>query len=426
MSTHPEFGIGVMDVPSFGASYTVTNELVSQNEAAYENMRLLHEPGWENNVSRVVVLLSASRSGSSLMFDALANGNDVVAPAGEHEPWLYLTANKWPFTTSDGLSAPKGRDKLLTLIRNDLLVRNQEVQGQELGDLMWNRAVVRQVNASPHIRNVVHSLGKLARVDRPAYRKASELLNGETTKLSPVICTEDVYDESRFVPAENPPFIDQPFARRATSEELAAKTLLFKSPPDTYRRGLYEGLFPNADITYVHLTRGFAQTVNGLMDGWSKDEVAFISNAIGLSGDKLQIADYSKGPVTDAYWCFDLFPSWTEHTSSSLLEVCVQQWLHAHRRILEDFRISDQVKFESFYTDRNALQQKLQKSTGISLGNHDWAREVMTTDKPGEFRWRKRADIFHNLGRYLTASTVGAVKDVQTELGYSMEESTWH
>lgn len=426
MSNHPEFGIGVMDVPSFGTSSTFTDKLALQTEAAYDSMRLLHEPGWENDVNRVVVLLSASRSGSSLMFDALANGSDVIAPAGEHEPWLYLTGNKWPFTDSDAISVLAEREKLLTLIRNDLLVRNQDVSGQELGDLVWNRAIVRQVDTSPQIRHVVHSLGRLARADQAAHQGASKLLSRETSKLPPAVLIEEIYDESHFVPIENPPFIDQPLARRATLEELKTKTLLFKSPPDAYRRGLYESLFPNADITYVHLTRGFAQTVNGLMDGWSKDDVAFISNAVGLSGNKLQIGDYSNGPVADTYWCFDLFPGWEERTSSSLLEICTQQWLHAHRHILKNFPAAARVKFESFYTDRKALQGALQESTGISMGEHDWSREVMSTDKPGEFRWRKRAETFQNLGRYLTASTVKAVKDMQKELGYSMEESTWH
>jgi hypothetical protein len=404
----------------------LANRLGSLAGGIVDKMHLLpEEPNWEEKVQRVAVILSASRSGSSLIFDAMAESDDIVAPAGEHEPWLSLTHNKWPFTRSDQIDTINDRSRLLSLIRNDLLIRQASVSGNEYADLLWNRAVVRQVDQRPGAQRAIGRLGRLASVDATVHNRFNVWLHSLSVTQSPLTDLAQT-DRSSFVPIENPPLIDQPLARRATLEEIGSKTLLFKSPADAYRPGFYEALFPEAHITYVHLTRGFAQTVNGLMDGWMQNDIDFISNPVGVGGAPLSIAGYSAPGPREAYWCFDLFPGWEAFTDASLLEVCVQQWLQAHKAIISDFRPMQQITFESLYTDPEALRINLARAAGIRLGNINRSKEVMSTEKPQPYRWLKRGDVLRNVGKYVSKQTFKNVQEMQARLGYSMEESTWH
>lgn len=356
------------------------------------------DENWNEEVSEVLVLLSASRSGSSLIFQALANAPGVIAPAGEHEPWLFLSENKHPFTNSDYISSLHNKHLLLKLLRNDLLVRDGEAKEDELACLIRNRLLLRQ-----NIHNV------------------------DTKHIEPLMDALDVPPviSPFYWPIENPPYIDQPLARRASLDELREKTLLFKSPSDAYRPGLYESLFPNAKINYIHLTRGFAQTVNGLMDGWNSNEVDFISNAVGSSVGSLNIKEYSNTTITRNYWCFDLFPDWESYTCKSLFEVCSHQWLSAHQSILRNYNPAIQIRFEDFYLNKEKFVKELRDATGINTTTYDWQRTVMSTEKPQQFRWKKRANIFQNLHKHLGKKEIDEVKNMQEKLGYSMEEATW-
>lgn len=403
-----------------GLQEGITQQALEISEDINSSLRLLGDGNdWNEHVGRVIVILSASRSGSSLIFKALSGASSVVAPAGEHEPWLFLTGNKFPFTESDGLTSVYHKNHLLRLLRNDLLVRQEAVQSEEFFDLLWNRFILRGSLKKQKLFKEVQTVysGRLLRAtDAEAIYKRLEwfALSGVT-----------VSSEKTYWPIENPPYIEQPIARRARLDEFAAKTLLFKSPSDAYRPGFYEKLFPNADITYIHLTRGFAQTVNGLMDGWMSREADFISNPVGLLRE-LHIEDYSVSPTSRTYWCFDLFPTWQEYIDVSLIEVCAQQWLRAHASIRTNFPASKHLQFESFYTDKDRFLKDITSHTGLQLTGIDWNQNVMSTDKPSQFRWRKRESVFSNLDRWLSKETLEQVIKMQSNLGYSMEESTWH
>lgn len=390
------------------------------SESVHRSLRLLDgTKDWNERVKSVVVILSASRSGSSLIFKVLSDSEDIIAPAGEHEPWLFLSGNKFPFTQSDTLPVINNKDTLLKLIRNDLLIRESSVHSEEFFDLAHNRLSMRGEDEKVQLLEEAHTSYKNQTLRAEDLDRIFEQTRWNSTS--------NIYakKENIYWPIENPPYINQPLARRATDSELSSKTLLFKSPSDAYRPGFYESLFPNAKITYIHLTRGFAQTVNGLMDGWTKDEVGFISNPVGIL-KQLNIKGYSDSDITKNYWCFDLFPDWQKFTGASLVEVCAQQWLQAHTNILANFPISAQIKFESFYTDRDALLQDLAHYVTVSPAFLNWDQTVMSTDKPSQFRWRKREDIFTNLDQWLQKDTLERVVELQQKLGYSMKETTWH
>lgn len=328
---------------------------------------------WHLDVSKIVVVLSASRSGSSLIFNALVNSNEVIAPLGEHEPWLFLTKNKFPFNSSDHLLSLRSKKMLLKLIRNDLVSRVGETSLDDIALIGRNRA---------NIRKLLPNYG-------------------------------DIW------PVENPPYVDVRFTHVATNSEITNSTLVFKSPSDAYRKNYFKILFPNADIKYVHLTRGFAQTVNGLMDGWLSNNNDFVSNPIyGLT---------MLGYPDSIYWRFDLFPEWNKHKSSDLLNVCVEQWLSAHEQIIENYNFNElsSLKFELIYDDKETLTKKLLHLTGIDTSAYKWAKPIMSTDNPIRYRWRKRADIFRNIQQYIPEMTYRRIVSLQNKMGYSMKEETW-
>lgn len=427
MSSHPGLGVETIDPPGVGCSSELYEQLNSLHANTIHALDLLpDQPGWEKQINNVAVILSASRSGSSLLYDAVSQSGDVIALAGEHEPWLALTGNKWPFTRSDAFDSISDKAVLLRLVRNDLLVREGTVLGHEAASLLHNRAAARQMESSPRIQKLVQFLGNLATIDQETHSQVTGIFNRESNARRPATQIGQINHEGYFVPIENPPFIDPPLARRATLDELRSKMILFKSPADAYRPGMYEELFPNARITYLHLTRGFAQTVNGLMDGWSKDDIGFISNPLSLGGNQLSIPGYSDTDAKKTYWCFDLPANWQDFTDSTLIEVCAEQWLQAHQAILDSFSTQSRIKFELLYTDPEALHKSVYESLGVDLGGYDWGKEVMSTEKPSQFRWKKRADLFCDLGKHLTRQTLAEVTTLQRELGYSMEESTWH
>ena len=380
---------------------------------------------WNENVNNVIVVLCASRSGSSLIFNALSSTGQVAAPAGEHEAWLSLTENKYPFIDSDDTAGVvQQKQRLLQLIRNDLLVRDSQATGEVLRQQLWNRAVIRRQEEDPGfdrtllllLETGVFNEGNWAQVNREVERIPPK---PQPTRIA------DFQDRSFGIPLENPPLITLPLARLATDDELSEKTLLFKSPSDVYRPGFYEELFPNASVVYIHLTRGFVQTTNGLMDGWQKNEIDFISNPVGVT-KPLEIEDYSITDMTRTYWCFDLFEGWEDFTDRSLLEVCTQQWLAAHRSAVERFTPTQQLTFEHFYSDPGGFYKELTELTGVDTTKYDWSQSVMSTETPSAYRWLKRGTTFKNLGKNLPGALLKEVVELQLELGYSMEEETWH
>lgn len=396
--------------------------LTQLDTLAAELYRDLHlqddEPNWNTRVRRVTVILSASRSGSSLVFQALTDSNQVVAPAGEHEPWLLLSHNKFPYTASDATAGLHNREQLLTLLRNDLLVREAQVDGDELLELWRNRLVTQQdPGALAALDRLQHQYrGRL--IDRAGAQELEDAINAARTEPW-------LGEPGAYIPVENPPYISQPLARRATLAELESLPVVFKSPSDAYRPGFYEDLFPSATITYVHLTRGFAQTVNGLMDGWTRNEAGFTSNPVGRFGHPLNIEGYSQSFATRNYWCFDLFPDWQQFRSAALLEVCTQQWLQAHEHIIRNHPHAPRIQFEDFYLQREAFMGRLHELTGIDTSHYGWDRLIMSTEKPAQYRWKKRQDLFDDASGILGDAVYQRVVALQQQLGYSMDETTW-
>ena len=192
---------------------------------------------------------------------------------------------------------------------------------------------------------------------------------------------------------------------------------------------MFETLFPNAEIKYLHMTRGFAQSVNGLMDGWLHDKGFFAKN-VSINRHVLNIEGYTDiKPYGDKWWKFDLPPNWKEFKDKPLHEVCANQWASAHEHILKlknnnvytdrDNTNYMQLKFEDFLNEPQKMMNDVTDFIGIKPISVANLPLVMITNKPRKYRWHKRKKEIRELAKQ------PRIKTLMNNLNYSMEESTW-
>jgi len=220
---------------------------------------------------------------------------------------------------------------------------------------------------------------------------------------------------------EEPPFVVPMLRRRPfTADDAGDAVLLFKSPSDAYRIGMYEQLFPNAEVTYIHLTRGFAQSVNGLMDGWLYP-LGFFSHDLSQVGCQLAIRGYSdQRAFGRKWWKFDLPRNWRQFTRARLEEVCLNQWYCVHEAILRRAVRTLRVSFEEFIAGPAAVLARITDQLGLApLAAPIPLPVTMATEPPRARRWHKRGRMLVELGRR------AHVREMMGVLGYRMDPDTW-
>jgi hypothetical protein len=134
---------------------------------------------------------------------------------------------------------------------------------------------------------------------------------------------------------EEPPFIVPSPRVFPSGRRAAGMTLLLKSSSNCYRAALLKKFFPAARFRYILLARNPMGAVNGLMDGWLSR--AFFSRDVGGIAP-LSIRGYSSAdrPWSRRWWKFDLPPGWAAYAGKPLPEVCAFQWTAANARVLRD------------------------------------------------------------------------------------------
>jgi len=393
-------------------------------------------------VKRVLVILSSPRSGSSLLKNTLTAHPDIASMDGEIEPFLILTRNGFGHTSdSDAIGELSNMDELADNIFDDLTVPAEDLPPPVQLKQRWVRRLLLQFPAlfanGPGHRNLLQALeealdetGEEVKVSR--IRREHELQNLILAKIYkaarwrinyydgiPTSEASSCFDEPFKI--EEPPFVaPRLYRRKFTEADVENKTLLFKTPPDAYRIGMYEQLFPNADVKYLHLTRGYAQCVNGLIDGWLSP-VGFFSHDMRGAGLRLNINGYSESVKFGKWWWkFDLPPNWREFTSANLQDVCLNQWMSTHQSILASGVPALRMSFENFLADPVTTVKKIVTHFGFSdMCLPPSLPIMMATEAPKRQRWKKRE---HQL------LALGERKDVRTmmkSLGYTMSPDTW-
>ena len=385
-----------------------------KDEVVTEEKRALLADHRIDDFDSVLLVASAPRGGSSLLFDVLRHHEATCSLDGEHDRWYELNGICYPAFDSDVVPADFDafdRDALLT----DLLA--------EVG------ATDRTGDRTHRVDNTLLRLPLQFPGRELPYREIRDaLLDGASLEevlgdlgLSPL-----QYDEYADRDAERPfetetiedrPFVTSHDHKRALATDDFERTLVLKASGDAYRLPwIRDRLFPETEIDLVHLTRNPAASINGLYDGWRLNR-GFQTYDVG----ELDLDGYD-----GSLWCYDLPPGWSRQ--GRLVDVCVTQWARAHRHILDSrdgFESVHRVRFEDLLTDTLATAVGVFEFAGLgtsalfseAVGDPN---EVMTTAEPRRARWRDREAMV----RSALARADDPYAGVTRELGYT-EESEW-
>ncbi len=389
-------------------------------------------------VRKVAVIVCSPRSGSSLLKDVLAAHPNVASMDGEIEPYLILSRNGFGHNSdSDAIGFVTHRDALLDNIAADLTVPCAAGESPQQIKERWRRRLLLQF---PTLCLELDGQHRLMSALDAAFAESDPALAGDPARWSRSVLERvfgkgawrlAFYDGVKDVGTavcfgqpekiEEPPFVTPRLGRRAFEQNDANDTvLLFKTPPDAYRMGMYRQLFPLADIKYVHLTRGYAQAVNGLMDGWLSP-TGFFSHDLNRIGMTLRIDGYSDvTPFGKRWWNFDLPPNWREFINAPLEEVCLNQWLSSHKAVLACSVPVLRIAFEDFLLAPDKILATLTDYLGLApLDMPATLPLTMATAAPGPGRWRKRENLLTGLGERLE------VRAMMARLGYPMNPEQW-
>ena len=419
------------------------------------------------NVKKIVIINSSSRSGSSLLYAMLRKLPQVYSLTGEAAPFYKLNtsihdydlqeSDKIPSALHDKVIDFEGlsRDFFSDLYTSENGIHTNEIDVDEYADHLIMRFLLQWTDVYFDLKLlksiILRTFEKYAKrnvkfITEDFYLILLEEIGAVYSQVNPFyydISTEKVALHFPFadIPAcppnsyfniEEPPFILQSPGKKATVTDLTDKTLLLKSTVDCYRMELLEKIFPNANIRIIFLVRNPAATTNGIYDGWLHR--GFFSHNLQpfFSGDnalkELKIKGYSDTrPFGKFWWNFDLPEGWQDFADKELIDVCAFQWYSANAEIL-NYTGSADIKFCRVHYEniiRNIDQRTVEMCNildfmsipinNISLLHLDDLPVVQSTLPPQLYRWKKRKDI---ISRLLDDRKI---LDMSAQLGYYKE-----
>lgn len=319
-----------------------------------------------DQVRTVVLLLSASRGGSSLVAAALRGFPELLHLQGEPTPLLAASRLTAPWTGADsdalGSCSPQaarwfGQHLAIDVTSTVGTLGCPEARARFVRSLCWRLTAQwpeEHFDLSEVDDLLDRTLWRLSLCGTP--RRDDDLklpllhvaLLRELRRRHPAV-NPWYYDLRpqrlrRHLPEvpmatgppsagviEEPPFILIHPPDPLLPGELTNKALVIKSPASAFRLPFYRHVFPNATVRIVHLTRDAGPSIAGLVDGWLFH--GFHSHRLA---EMLDIRGYADrvGPDERQWWKFDLPPGWREWTCRSLVEVCGWQWERLHQQIL--------------------------------------------------------------------------------------------
>lgn len=380
----------------------------------------------------VVLLASASRSGSSMIADWLRSRSSAAHLQGEFETVLReagavartpLRAGESDadidFANGRGerviallgtaLGSPLARDAALDAdgyARSLLPMLARQWPGlaldpTEIGRITarifaargWTR--VGQFDRWLFLLDILDALRPAhARLDPYCYDVADAIVQARFPGLAVHGTAPDpACDEDR-------PFII-PVPWRSKAQVARPRTVVVKGPSCSYRLGALRTLFGHDRVRILHVARHPGESINGLIDGWRHR--GFQSRRLAEPLDVPGLGD--RDPAWDRnWWCFDVPPGWERHRAATLAELCGFQWRSANTHILEQTghlgASYHQVRFEAFL-DRGARGAQVRRALldWINPGDGETARldldarPVMATLPPCRSRWHARRDV---------------------------------
>lgn len=358
-----------------------------KNEVISEEKQAILSKYQVNDFDSVLLITSAPRGGSSLLFDILRHHEETCSLDGEHDRWYTLNGIGYPAFESDVVPADFesfDREKLLI----DLLA--------EVG------ATERTGDQTHRVDNTLVRL-PLQFPDRelPYEQIHEKLLEGASLDEIlegfgiPPLQYDEYAERDANRPFENETIEDRPFVsshnhKRGLTVDDFERTLVMKASGDAYRLPwIREQLFPETDVKVVHLTRNPAASINGLYDGWRLNR-GFQTYDVG----GLDLEGYD-----GSLWCYDLPPGWVRE--GKLIDVCLMQWTQAHRHILDGrdaFKDVLRIRFEDILTNTGSTIEEIVEfadlgESALLSENVESPNKVMTTKEPRRARWRDREEL---------------------------------
>jgi hypothetical protein len=395
----------------------------------------------------VVILLSASRGYSSLLFALLKSTSAFVALPGEHTHIYKLVGiSRMLSAQSDDAVRHISSRKVEAFWQNLEWELGEDVRGPDATFLSLR--VAHQLYTQwldlpdpedliPLLEQVIGSMSGIdTQDDSRKFLRIVSSLRSSGIAIDPWyydIPSQAVRDyfpdvpipsgpPELLTPVEEPPFVVPVLGRSRPTSKSEKRPLLMKASVDAYRVSLLHQLFGERS-TFVHLTRNPAASVSGLVDGWLSYK--FYSHA--LPSGYLDIDGYTSTPAgTKGWWKFDAPPGWQAMKASSLLEVCAFQWVEAHRAILDATEsvptlrvMTEKIVAANDRTSpiRDILAMLSLKASGVRITTNPI---VMASIPPALGRWRRRHEAIRR------TLNMEAVLATAQSLGYDADwEYTW-
>jgi hypothetical protein len=396
------------------------------------------------DVRKAVVINSASRSGSSLLYAVLKKSSLLYSLAGEAVPFYKLNGFSSDISLSDRVihSAVRSSERKAGLSRDIL---SDLSSGSRPGNIFIDKRVLDEYIDDLALRfplqwpRINFSYVIFRECASRAFRKysaANAVFNKERFYLELIRCLIRKYPlinpyyydirqeavKAAFpgiplpqgppndpVLIEEPPFILLSPRTKPAKTDLKDNTLFLKSTVDCYNMPFLRQLLPNADIKIIHLTRNPFGSVNGLYDGWlfrgffSRNLKRLCSSA-RAKVKELNIRGYSdKYEWGKWWWKYDLPEDWQDYAGKTLEEVCAFQWYSANKAIQDHIRGSGkinslQVKYENIISGKGRRLTEVKKifdfigldKKGVGELELDELPVIQATKDPKPYRWKAR------------------------------------
>jgi len=380
-----------------------------------------------------LMILSASRSGSSLLFYILSQNQKIVALDGETTPYLNLLLKNRSddqLNKDDALSFQKNkyfeqdlifdigkvvpneeysiffskkeyREKYSVDVLRRLILQQPQINWNIEKDLLTIQKILLSIvekHSSFNILEFYLTLLNSFNIDHKGYDFQKPLKNKEL-----VFKDKDIIEEIPFIFVKPKYFLSK--------EILKDHYFLMKTPSNIYRLPFWKQIFNKAKFNWIHLARNPASSINGLIDGWNSSSFQSYSPK-----EELNIKFNGK-KILEKKWCFDLFPEWTRFIGKNLEDICLHQWKNSHQQIFK-FLVQKKsffIKFEDIIGDnKKIIFNELFKYFKLSNElNDDKLPIIQQSTKPMKFKWRNREKFI------LPLLKQREVSDLIDQLGYS-------
>lgn len=403
-------------------------------------------------VRRILVVCSASRSGSSAFVRLLTRQPGFYCLTGESATFLRLHGLAGLDGESDDVfhfrsMTPEVREQLLDDLYLDMIAPSRPIANvarRDQWELYLAKFLLRLVVQFPTAQFPVDELlQRMSQDDDGHLRSAAQKSVMEFYQAASVFfringCPEfslSRYDLVSAWPAngmpsaelsvvvEEPPFETVPICEAPAEQDFEHGCLVLKCPADSYRLSWIRKLFPEAEFHFLHLKRNPAASINGLVDGWLSN--GFFSRR--LNNTRLRIEGYSDQTGGENWWKFDLPPGWSNWTCAPLAHVCAFQWASNNAAILNYVEREKLGVLRACYDDLLTVDARLSliQMVGANiLVGHTLDRQaalqlplVQVTARPVAGRWLGRKS------EILQAIEDGPAHQVGASLGYPIKDA---